>query len=452
MGSLSDRIRSSHCYDRHARNRPIRLTSEFQAGAIRNPVSTSAGIRNGCLLPQLGEVLLPLSISTSEPSTKNCFPSVVLQNEGTHHHATQTYSPLVSFPDRKVPAVSVNKLPATNSPGKDHTRLLSYLRTLDRMGFMRAVYRRSYSSQVTDLLLSAHRPSSVRQQQSVWKNFKSWLPSYTTKITKSTLLEYLAYLFDVKKLCSRTIMSYRAALALPLKIAFNIDTSDIEFNLEARGTFNRRPPNPRITPSWSISEVLNRLSSPPFIGLNITTRNLFYKTIILTALASGSRSSEMAAFNRACIRNSTRGLLLPVKQGFLLKNQSINRTPESICIPSLVNSSLCPVKSLLQYIERTNQLPHNNHLFLQPLNNNPLKAASLGRWLVKAINSILPLDRIRPHDVRKIAYSLSWSQGMSMASIISKGFWSTPNVFIDKYLVDTQCTQPCIAGQSTINF
>jgi hypothetical protein len=92
------------------------------------------------------------------------------------------------------------------------------------------------------------------------------------------LLDFLAFLSLRQRLAPRTVMNYRASLALPLKLGFQVDTSDFEFSLEARGAFLKCPPAPRLVPSWSITDVLAVLKTPRFVYTSLSKQDLFAKT------------------------------------------------------------------------------------------------------------------------------------------------------------------------------
>ena len=79
-------------------------------------------------------------------------------------------------------------------------------------------------------------------------------------------------------------------------------------------------------------------------------RDILYKAIFLTAVASSNRSSELAAIDRGSIELRQSSIVLPVKPGFLFKKQGQFHFPTLIEIPDSPGSPLFPVKALEDYL------------------------------------------------------------------------------------------------------
>jgi hypothetical protein len=172
----------------------------------------------------------------------------------------------------------------------------------------------------------------------------------------------------------------------------------------------------------------------------------------LVALAAGSRISELAALDRAAVAFNVGSVNIPVRVGFLFKNQSLNRCPDTLSFFDLPEDlSICPVLAWRHFLGSTAADDHRNHNFHSPVSGKPLNAASLGSWLTKSIRMLVPGSGPRAHDVRKVAFSLAWARGSSMQSIVKHGFWASPNTFISKYLSDTDCSLPCVAGRERLS-
>lgn len=199
---------------------------------------------------------------------------------------------------------------------------------------------------------------------------------------------------------------------------------------------------------WSISEAIQSLKTESFCTKISKDRKCYYKALFLTALASGSRVSELAALDRAEILISPSKMVLPVRQGFIYKKKSLTKCPEAISFPSFREETrLCPVIALNNYLQSTRSKNHCNHVFLSPISDKPLNAARLGFWLAKIISELIPDSKPRAHDVRKIAFSLAWSKGITMKNIVEQGFWSSSDTFIKKYLMSTRSKEACVTGQ-----
>lgn len=326
------------------------------------------------------------------------------------------------------------------------------IRTMDRLQFLKAALEEHHSQDVASQLMKAYRDSTNRQSQSVWRSFQSWLPVGTKILTENLVLQFLIYLAQTKNLSPRTILNYRSCLARPLRVALNLNLNSEAFELLARSQFLQNPPKRKIVPSWSIDAVIETFSNPPFLMNDISLENLLLKTLFLTALASGNRSSELAATIREGTIISQDKVVLPVHRSFLFKNQTANNSlPPIITFPTIgKNNELCPGAFLKLYLERTNDKEHRGFIFINPVSFKPLQAGRLSFWLAKAIkrgdNST---SKPSGHDTRKMGHSIAFIRGEDPSTIIKNGYWHSPNVFIHKYLIsnNVRTNKPFVAGR-----
>ena len=159
-------------------------------------------------------------------------------------------------------------------------------------------YSRSVSHAVSSSLLAAYRESSNKQWQYAWSRFQRFLKDEDIlEITKSVVLDFLDHVFKSTKFSPKTIQVYKGALALPLKIGFDIDTGDEEFSLLIRSFFIARPPIKRLPPKWSLNTVLSYISNSD----DDSEEFLLQKTLFLVALATGNRASDISAMVRTAI-------------------------------------------------------------------------------------------------------------------------------------------------------
>jgi len=416
-------------------------------------------------------VTLPSSISSSSRCSRNrleCMETDIHLPSEKLHSTDHTETPDIQTPrcTDNTPATHssvVSNNPETITeipPGPSVTPATSTgqdsmvnIRGLDRMEFLKRAWCSLHGEKVAENLIKAQRSSTCRQFQSSWKSFQKWLPAETPVITKQTVLEYLVYLRDERKLQPRTILTHRAALALPLSLSFDINTSDKEFSLLSKAQFLSCPPAQPRLPTWSLNKALESLSAPPFEQPS-SIDQIFLKALFLVALASGNRVSELAAGVRTGTSITASSVSLLVRSGFLYKNQSINRTPPPICFPSIdMQHPLCPALALQKYLDSTSSQPHQGAIFVHPASGRPLKAGRLSYWLWKAIETLAtPSSRFGGHDVRKLSHSVAWLRGVPTDTIVKNGFWQSQNIFINNYC--TSLLVPSVtfvAGRTVIN-
>ena len=63
-----------------------------------------------------------------------------------------------------------------------------------RLQFLRLVLGHLHGEDIADHLINAHRASTHRQAQSVWRKFQQWLPPTVSSVTKDTVLRFLNFL------------------------------------------------------------------------------------------------------------------------------------------------------------------------------------------------------------------------------------------------------------------
>lgn len=324
---------------------------------------------------------------------------------------------------------------------------------MDRLQFLETALNEKHPQEIVTQLTRAYRKSTDKQAQSVWKSFQTWLPANIKIVDQNIILQFLIYLQQIKKLSPRTILNYRSCLARPLRLSLGLDLNNEPFELLARSQFLQDPPKRKIIPSWSMDVALETLSKPPFLKNNIDMEELLLKTLFLIALATGNRSSELAATVREGVTFSHDMVTLPVHQSFLFKNQTANNpVPPLITFPALGrNSELCPSAFLKLYIERTKEKDHKGFIFINPTTFKPLQAGRLSYWLAKAIQR-LDTSSVKPagHDIRKMGHSIAYLRGVDPATIIQNGFWHSPNVFINKYLISNniRSNKQFVAGRN----
>ena len=296
------------------------------------------------------------------------------------------------------------------------------------MEFLKAVYRASYKEEVADDLISHLADSSTNQ--SAWKRFQNWLPADCISIDRALVLSYLVSC--KASLAPRTILTHRAALALPLGEGFGIDFEHKHFSLLARTAFRQNPPKSKIVPSWSLDDALQALEAKSIPYHDKLAR--FKKTLFLVACAASNRSDELSAIARNDVVFRDNAVIFKPREGFLLKNQSQFNPPSMLRLPALPDSPLCPVRAVREYLADT-QASSEPGFFLHPVSGKSLNAGRLAYFLVKAIKWLLPEALPHAHDVRKLPTTHAFAAGVSTDKIIEAGSWRSSSTFAKKYLV-----------------
>lgn len=235
-----------------------------------------------------------------------------------------------------------------------------------------------------------------------------------------------------------------------------------------KGARRLRPPSKLVMPSWDLPLVLRALSEAPFEPLEgIGMKLLTLKTALLIALVSAKRVSELQAF-------STHSLCMAFNEGRTTVTLRLNPA----FIPKVIDSpyvgqafelrsfypppfsspeeerlhSLCPVRALRVYLDRTKGIRKSDQLFISwapPHTGKPVSKQRISHWLVDAIGlayearGLQPPERLRAHSTRGMGTSWALFRGISAQDICVAGCWASPDTFVRYYRLDV--TAPSLA-------
>ena len=243
-----------------------------------------------------------------------------------------------------------------------------------------AIKEQGFSEAVAARIEAPQRRSTRSVYEAKWTIFTKWCVTNQVDFRSppvKSVADFLMYLFEDKKLQPSTIDGYRSAIADKLgNTTVNISKEDNLTRLLE--SFHRdRPKGRRGIPSWNLSLVLHQLTKAPFEPLReASLKHLTFKTVFLLALGSGKRRSEIHAWQHKNMRHQSdwsKVSLFP-SPSFLSKNQLAKEGPESVApvvIPALAptldkslksDRSLCPVRALRYYLDRTSNLRQHKEL------------------------------------------------------------------------------------------
>ena len=328
--------------------------------------------------------------------------------------------------------------------------------TIKEQGFSEAVAARIEAPQ---------RRSTRSVYEAKWTIFTKWCVTNQVDFRSppvKSVADFLMYLFEDKKLQPSTIDGYRSAIADKLGTTrVNISKDDNLTRLLE--SFHRdRPKGRRGIPSWNLSLVLHQLTKAPFEPLReASLKHLTFKTVFLLALGSGKRRSEIHAWQHKNIRHQSdwsKVSLFP-SPSFLSKNQLAKEGPESVApvvIPALAptldkslksDRSLCPVRALRYYLDRTSDLRQRKELVFVSFKkgfDKDISPATISSWIKQTVilcyelsdQQAHTLHQVKAHDVRAFAASKAFQSGVSLEQILAACHWKSHNTFTQFYLKD----------------
>ena len=245
-----------------------------------------------------------------------------------------------------------------------------------------------------------------------------------------SIADFLLYLFQDRKLQPSTIDRYTSAIADKLG-NFPIDVRKDENLTHLLDSFHRdRPKGRRGIPSWNLSLMLCYLTKTPFKPIKeASSKHLTFKTVFLLAVGSGKRRSEIHAWQTRILDTSQTGqrCLCTHHPAFFLRTSWLRRVqivwPQ--CYTSLAptldkslksDRSLCPVRALPYYLDRTSDLSQNKELVFVSFKkgfDKDISPATISSWIKQTMilcselsdQEALTLHQVKAHDVKTFAAS-----------------------------------------------
>ena len=319
------------------------------------------------------------------------------------------------------------------------------------------------------MLLLAHRTGSVRQYQSVWDKFLSFLyfrGLSAGDVSVGVVCDFLSFHAVTYRRAYRTLSGYRSALRHPLLFAFRIDVNCVASDLFLRGVFNYVPPvRAKVMPLWSLDVLLGFLLGPPFEPLESALfLRVLQKALCLILLASGRRIGDVCFLSRSSRSlPSGLGLSLSWVSGYFPKYHtplfpanppSIRRMSSGVPRDRL----LCPVWAYnilvscsLDLIEDVPLSQRHHRLWVNPRTLLPASKGSLSRWFINLVvasrrhhGDFGPVS-VGPHQMRKLAASYSSLLGQDEDTVLRVMGFSSRSVFRKNYVAWVPpLTVPCM--------
>ena len=269
-----------------------------------------------------------------------------------------------------------------------------------------AIHKQGFSDEVAGRIEAPQRLSTRAVYKSKWTVFVKWCESHEVDFRSPSvnqIAEFLLHLFKDRNLQPSTIEGYRTAIVdMVGNSEFNI-SKDENLTRLLDSVHRDQPKGRRGVPSWNLSLVLHQLTKGPFEPLRkASMKHLTFKTVFLLALGSGKRRSEIHAWLYKNIRhqeNWSQVSLYP-SPSFLSKNQLARDGPASVApvvIPALVptldkslsdDKSLCPVRALRYYLDRTKDLRKGKELVFVSFRKGFQKdivPATISSWIKQTV-------------------------------------------------------------------
>lgn len=225
-----------------------------------------------------------------------------------------------------------------------------------------------------------------------------------------------------------------------------------------KGARRSLPVSKPLSPTWDLSMVLEAISAPPFEPLaEVDFKTLSIKTALLLALATAKRVSEMHALSvhPSCMRfaQGDSRVSLRFNPAFVPKVlQACDPLELTAFQPPPFTSSdhqrlntLCPVRALRIYVDRTAAFRLSDQLFVSwanPYKGKPITTQRLSHWIVDAISAAYASKGqaapagLRAHSTRGLATSWALFEGVPADVVCRTAGWASYHTFVRFYRLD----------------
>ena len=328
-----------------------------------------------------------------------------------------------------------------------------------------AIQQAGFSAEVATRIEAPQRRSTRAIYESKWSVFVRWCEKNQVDFRTPSIeqiADFLLSLFQEKHLQPSTIEGYRTAIADKVGNSRIIISKDENLSRLLDSFHRDKPKGRRGVPTWNLSLVLHQLTQPPFEPLRkASLKYLTFKTVFLLALGSGKRRSEIHAWVHRNIRHQEdwSNVSLSPSPSFISKKHLAKEGPACVApviIPALAPSldkslkedrSLCPVRALRYYLDKTKDLRSGKELVFVSFRKSFQKdivPATVSSWIKQTIvlcyqmsdQQAQQLHQVRAHDVRAFAASKAFQGGVPLDQILAACHWKFHNTFTQFYLKD----------------
>ena len=259
-----------------------------------------------------------------------------------------------------------------------------------------------FSVEVAERIAAPHRSSTRTIYKSNWSLFEKGCREnlvVSSTLSVKQVSDFFMYLYQDLNRHPSTIDGYRMAIVETLGPAGRHFSQNSDLHRLLSSFHRDRPKSSRNFTKWNLSVVLNELTKAPFEPMKDTDlKYLTLKTAFLLALASGKHRSEIHAWvtNKVPNLGQWEMVSLFLSSDFIAKNRLAREDSQSVSpvtIPALTaivdrqfkeDRTLCPVRALRYYLDRTKDLRGSRSLlfiFFKKGHTSDIRPVTLSSWL-----------------------------------------------------------------------
>lgn len=194
---------------------------------------------------------------------------------------------------------------------------------------------------------------------------------------------------------------------------------------------------PRYTFTWDVSTVVQHIKENMGNSTELSMKNLSLKLVTLLALSNAPRASDLASLDIRFLQLSQEGTTFRIPG---LTKTRRSGPPKTFEVARFGEESLCPVRTLEQYLDHTRDLRQNSEgdgSALLISIRKPYKAvgaATIGRWIREVLTQAgVDTETFSAHSTRSASTTAAKKQGVSTRDIMNMAGWSRQSTFETYY-------------------
>ncbi len=308
------------------------------------------------------------------------------------------------------------------------------------MDIRQELSKQGLSLNAATYIMAAVRPSTRRQydvQNNKWLEFCRVNTLNPNVFPVNTIIHFLTYLKDVKKLSYKSVAAARLALG-NYAVLINLQNEGLMshplISKLMKGMANLNPPTKTYQQIWNpqtVSDYLRQLPDNEKLSRLLLTQ----KVAILTALVTGSRCQTLHLVKRR--RMTDTGDCFCCNVPVITKAAQIQHKEQVIHFPRYSEPKLCVYSAVKYCKELTDKYKHKEADKLFVTTRHPFKAAAqstLAGWIRQCMaNAGVDVSLYTTHSTRKAATSQAAEVSVPLGTFLKAAGWSNSHTFAQYY-------------------
>lgn len=302
------------------------------------------------------------------------------------------------------------------------------------------------SVETSELLLTGWSKGTNTAYQSGWKRWSGWCARREVNPISCGIQPFLSFITSLfqEGLKYRTINTIRSAVSSTHQPVEGSPIGQHPLVKQLmKGVYNSRPPLPRYTHTWDVNVVLKHIKN---LGenKNLSRKILSCKLVVLMAITSANRISELQALDLRFRYYKTNGVLFRLAS--LTKKRQLGAPLKECFFASFPeNEDLCVVQCLKQYETLTEScrkiVPEKAApLFLSYVKPySPVTSQRLAHWVKDLLTEAgVDTQMFKAHSTRGATTSAALKRGLHIKDILEMADWSRESTFKKFYCRSSQ--------------